>query len=85
MTPVFSFSRADKYHLEARPSLKMLIPRNTSIAEPREAKTVLGIKGKDSKREKIEKKVKTKRKTGKRKRDNKQKKMVLNCRVRTLI
>lgn len=56
MTPVFSVSRADKYHLEAMPSLKMLTPRNTSIAEPREAKAVLGIKGKDSKREKIEEK-----------------------------
>lgn len=56
MTPVFSVSRSDKYHLEAMPSLKMLTPRNTSIAEPREAKTVLGIKGKYSKREKIEEK-----------------------------
>lgn len=58
MTPVFSVSRADKYHLEAMPRLKTLIPRNTSIAEPREAKTVLGIKGKDSKRGKSRKKGK---------------------------
>lgn len=63
MTPVFSVSRADKYHLEAMPSLKMLIPRNTSIAEPREAKRVLGIKGKDSKREKIEEKRRKEKET----------------------
>ena len=56
MTPVFTVSHADKCHLEAMPSLKMLIPSNTSIAEPREAKTALGIKGKDSKREIIEEK-----------------------------